>query len=80
MTIEKINSALPVSTKIDTLSDYTLQNKGSAKSGRFNRYEIDALYSGTGLSRKYIRDYTNIDLAGLQFTFGDLNKKTWKDR
>ena len=55
MTISKINQALPVSTKIDDLSDQILQAEGLAYQGKFNEYEIDALYSGTGLSRKYVR-------------------------
>ncbi len=58
MAKEKIDSALPVSVKITTLSDYILQNEGLAYQGKFNKYEIDAIYSGTQLSRKYVRDYS----------------------
>src|SRR4030042_703126 len=55
MAVAKINQALPVSTKFNTLSDYTLENEGGVYAGKFDKYELDALYSGTGLSRKYVR-------------------------
>jgi hypothetical protein len=58
MSIEKVNSALPISTKITNLSDQILEVEGLATRGSFDQFEIDAIYSGTGLSRKYKRGYS----------------------
>ena len=55
MSIKKINEALPVSTKITDINDMLLEAAGLAEQGKFNKYSIDALYSGTGLSSKYVR-------------------------
>lgn len=56
MAITKINSSDTTSNKIDTLSDYTIELDGKISSGKFDSNEIDELYAGLDISRKYLRN------------------------
>lgn len=56
MSITKLDKALPINDKIEDLNDQTLELSGITAQAKFDKYEIDALYSGSGLQRKFIRD------------------------
>lgn len=56
MSIYKVNTALPPSTKIEQVNDMVFELDGKFKKAQVNLNEIDALYSGTGLSRKFKRE------------------------
>ncbi|KKL94697.1 hypothetical protein LCGC14_1862090 [marine sediment metagenome] len=58
MAIERINRALPPSDKIEALNNQTLELEGIAQQGRFDKWEVQEIYSGVGLTRKYKRDYS----------------------
>lgn len=63
MSIEKINTALPPTDKIEDLNEQTLELEGLSTKGQFDKYEIQEIYSGCGLTRKYKRDYSFGDAA-----------------
>ena len=63
MTVERINPNLPISDRVEDLNDMMLEVNGKAIQGQFDRHEIDDLYSGTGLIRKYKRQYSFGDAA-----------------
>lgn len=56
MSIEKINSNLPTTTKCETLNDMIIELNGKVSQGKFDKEEIDQLYTDLGVSRKFIRD------------------------
>jgi len=55
MSVYKVNSDLPPSIKIAQINDMVFELNGKFNEASMNLSEIDALYSGTGLSRKYSR-------------------------
>lgn len=68
MSISKINSNLPISSKIELLNDMILELAGKVAKANFNKNEIDELYSelGSGYSRKFLR---NIGLGNTPSTY-----------
>jgi hypothetical protein len=56
MSISKINSNLPTTTKISNLSDQVLEIFGLVEKARFDKNEIDQLVTDFDLDRKYLRD------------------------
>lgn len=56
MTIEKVNSSLPTSTKIEQINDQVIELEGLIEKGRFDVNDIDSLYSGSGMPREFKRD------------------------
>lgn len=56
MSVEKINSGLPTTKKIDNLSDQIIEVNGKMESNKFDKNEIDILYTSLGISRKYLRN------------------------
>jgi len=56
MEITKINSGLPTTSKIEALNDQIISVDGKVEQARFDKIELDALYTDTGLSRKYLRN------------------------
>lgn len=57
MSIYKINSGLPVSTKIERLNNMILELNGANVESEFNRYVIDELITGAGLMSRYKRNF-----------------------
>jgi hypothetical protein len=58
MAIIRIDKDLLPSDKIEDLNDQTLELSGKISNAQFDEEEIEALYSGTGMSRKYVRNYS----------------------
>ncbi len=56
MGIYKVNSSLPPSTKINKLNEMILELEGLIEKSKFNLNEMISLYSGTGLSKEYLRN------------------------
>jgi len=56
MSIYKVSTSLPISTKISTLNDMVLELEGLVEKGKFDINEIHELYTGSGLTRKYTRN------------------------
>jgi len=61
MSINKINEHYPTTDKIELLNDQTVELDGRTKQAEFDKTELDAVYSGTGLHRKWKR---NLSLSG----------------
>jgi len=65
MSIYKVNNALPPSTKIEQVNDMVFELDGKFNLSEMNLSEIDALYTGTSLSRKFKRDiYLGHNITG----------------
>ena len=56
MSITKLDKALPINDKIEDNNDMIIELDGKTSQAKFDKYEIDALYSGSGLQRKFIRE------------------------
>jgi hypothetical protein len=56
MSIDRINPNLPTTDKIEDLNDQTVELDGRTYQAQFDKGELDSLYSGSGLQRKFIRD------------------------
>lgn len=56
MSIYKDNSGLPISMKISNLNDMILELEGLIEQAKFNLTEISSIYSGSGLSREFLRN------------------------
>ena len=55
MSITRINSNLPVTNKISSLSDQILEINGRTIQAQFDKNEIEQLTTDFGLDRKYLR-------------------------
>ena len=64
MSIERIDENLPVSDRIEDLNDQTLELDGKNAQAKFDKDEVEALYSGTGLHRKFRRDVSMSSSTG----------------
>ena len=58
MAIERIDKNLPMSERIDKLNDQTLELSGKTEQAKFDVNEITNLFSGSGLGRKFIRNFS----------------------
>ena len=56
MSITKLDKALPINDKIEDNNDMIILLNGKNAQAKFDKYELDALYSGSGLQRKFIRE------------------------
>lgn len=56
MSITKLDKALPINNKIEDNNDMIIELDGKNAQAKFDKYELDALYSGSGLQRKFIRE------------------------
>lgn len=56
MSISKLSSGLPTTTKISELNDMIIENAGGIASAKFDKIELDSLYTDLGVSRKFLRD------------------------
>jgi hypothetical protein len=56
MSINKIDSNLPTTTKIEDLNDMIVEVNGKVEQGKFNKNEIDQIFTDLGLDRKFSRD------------------------
>ena len=56
MSITKLDKALPINDKIEDNNDMIILLDGKNAQAKFDKLEIDALYSGSGLQRKFIRE------------------------
>jgi hypothetical protein len=54
--ISKINNNLPTTTKIELLNNMIIELKGLVEQGKFDKNEIDELYTATAEDRKYLRN------------------------
>ncbi len=54
--IYKVSAALPTSKKIETLNEMIVTLNGLIQQGKFDANEVVALYSGSGITRKYLRN------------------------
>lgn len=70
MSISKINSNLPITTKIEQLNNMILELNGKIAQANFNKNEIDEIYSELGSSyvRKFLR---NQGLGNTAITYTD---------
>lgn len=66
MSITKINSGLPISTKISVLNDQIIELAGQVDDSSFNKQEVDAIYADLGISRKFLR---NVALGNTSATY-----------
>ena len=66
MSITKINSGLPISTKISTLNDQIIELAGQVDDSAFNKQEVDAIYADLGIPRKFLR---NVALGNTSGTY-----------
>jgi hypothetical protein len=68
MTIRRINTNLDTSEKIKQLNDMILELSGKIEQGKFDKNEIDALYTdlGSGYVRKF---YRNTSLGNTEVTY-----------
>lgn len=64
MPITKIDKGLPVTDQLEDLNYQTLELDGKSAQAKFDRYELDALYSGSGMQRKYIRNFNLSSATG----------------
>jgi hypothetical protein len=55
MEIEKINSGLPTTTKIESLNDMIVQVDGEVNQAKFDKNELDQLFTDTKIPRKFLR-------------------------
>jgi len=53
--IYKVNSNLPTTTKIELVNDQTLALNGKVEGARFDKVELDELYTSTGIPRQFLR-------------------------
>ena len=58
MSVSKINANLPITVKINNLSDQILEIFGLVQQAKFDIHEITAIYEelGSGYSRQFLRD------------------------
>lgn len=57
MSIYRITTNLPISTKIKLMNDMILELEGYMEQGRFNKNEIDSIFNkGMGLGRQFLRN------------------------
>ena len=54
--IFKVNPGLPTTTKISLINDQVITVAGQTAKTKFDRYELDSLYSNLGVIRQYYRD------------------------
>jgi len=71
MTIERINTNLTIEAKIQALNDMILELNGLLAQGKFDKVEIDDLFSTTLDNRAFLRDVL------LGNTLGDYTDWTW---
>lgn len=53
--IYKVNSNLPTTTKIAQVNDQLLALDGKVEGARFDKNELDELYTTTGIPRQFLR-------------------------
>lgn len=58
MSIEKLNQNLPNADKIEDINDMVIEVNGKVEDGKFNKNEIDNIYSILPLDREYVREYS----------------------
>ena len=58
MAIYKVNENDSNKNKISNINDMVMEVNGKVNQGKFNKFEIDALYNDLGVSRKYLRSQT----------------------
>lgn len=57
MSIEKVNSNLPLTDKLSLLNDMILEVNGKNEQGKFDKNEVDQLFTDLNIDRKYVRNY-----------------------
>lgn len=67
MAIDRVDSGLPTTTKIDQLNTQTLELDGRAERAQFDKIELDQYFEDSGMIRKYRR---NVGLGNGAGTFG----------
>ena len=68
MAVERIESALPTTTKIEQLNDQTIELLGQAQRARFDKVELDQYFVDSGMVRKFRRD---VGMGSTAATFGE---------
>jgi hypothetical protein len=56
--ITRVDKSLPMTERIDQLNDQTMGLSGKNEKASFDVNELDSLFSGSGLSRQYVRNFS----------------------
>lgn len=84
MSIYKINSSLPTTTKIELLNDMVIELNGKIAQGKFDKNELAAVYAdlGSGYVRKFLRDqslgHTLATYTGWTHVHAESGYSIWK--
>jgi hypothetical protein len=82
MSIYKINANLPVTTKIDLLSDMVLELEGLISQADFNKNEIVQVINDSGIDTKYLRNqslgHTLATYTGWTHVSAETGYSIWK--
>lgn len=80
--IYKVDTNLPVSTKISNVNDMVIEVNGKTVQGQFDKNELDQIYSDTGLDRKYLRNQilgnTHLNYIDWSHYYAESGYSIWK--